>query len=149
MNTKIMEGLIGANINSSMADIPMKVYKAASCKGDTATMNRAAGYANECVETAEKYQKKVDEGMQEEAKEIREQKKLDQKKAMEKRKEERKQLDAGIEKNKAEKVDTVEISEAGRVMLETAASGNVANTQKEKINTDMEPIPDVKIGKED
>ena len=44
MHTKVMEGIVGARTNMDMVDVPMRVYKEARRKGDTATMERAMGY---------------------------------------------------------------------------------------------------------
>lgn len=47
MNTKTMEGLVGARTNMNLMNTPMRVFKEARRKGDTATMERAMGYADE------------------------------------------------------------------------------------------------------
>ena len=69
MNTKTMEGLVGAKTNMEMANTPFRVLKEARRRGDTATMERAMGYMNDLSEKAESYQVKADEGMKEDAKE--------------------------------------------------------------------------------
>lgn len=89
MNTKIMEGLSGAGTNRKLLATPMKVYHAASRKGDTGTMERAFGYASDFAGKAKEYQEKTRKGMEEEAKEVREKKKLEQEKAIEQRRLER------------------------------------------------------------
>ncbi len=48
MNMKTMDGLIGARMNIDMMDVPIRVYKEARLKGDTATMERAMDYAGKC-----------------------------------------------------------------------------------------------------
>ena len=55
MNTKTMEGLVGARTNMNLLDTPMRVYKEARRKGNTATMERAMGYAGEFSGKAEEY----------------------------------------------------------------------------------------------
>ena len=72
MNMKTMDGLIGARMNIDMMDVPIRVYKEARLKGDTATMERAMDYAGKCSDKAWEYEAKADEGMKEEAKEERE-----------------------------------------------------------------------------
>lgn len=124
MNTKTMEGLIGAGTNMKLADTPMRVFKEARRKGDTSTMERAMGYANELTDKADKYRGQAEKGTQEEAKEAREKAELERKEAIERRREERERLKRKIENNPEEStnpadniVDTVEISEAGKVLL--------------------------------
>ena len=119
MNTKTMEGLIGAGKNMDLVNTPMRVFKEARRKGDTATMERAMGYANEFTDKAQEYKTQADAGTREEAKEEREKARLEQQKAIEKRREERKEQEEKIEesKNPADHiVDTVEISEAGKIL---------------------------------
>ena len=72
MNTKTMEGLVGASTNMEMVNTPFRVFREARRRGDTATMERAMGYMNEFSEKAESYKVKADEGMKEDAKEARE-----------------------------------------------------------------------------
>ena len=119
MNTKTMEGLIGAGKNIDLANTPMRIFKEARRKGDTATMERAMGYANEFTDKAQEYKTRADEGTREEAKEEREKARLEQQKAIEKRREERKEAEEKIEEstNPADNiVDTVEISETGKIL---------------------------------
>ena len=148
MNTKTMEGLIGAGANMKLADTPIRVYKEARRKGDTATMERAMGYVNEFEDKADEYRVQAEKGTLEEAKEAREKAKLEREEAIKKRREERKALEEQIEtrreehRNSADRIkgtettdgtsenkpaentnpadniiDTVEISEAGRTLL--------------------------------
>ena len=124
MNTKTMEGLIGAGASMKLADTPMRVYKEARRKGDTATMERAMGYVNEFEDKADEYRVQAEKGTLEEAKEAREKIKLEREEAIEKRREERKALEEQSENKPAENtnpadniIDTVEISEAGRSLL--------------------------------
>ena len=67
MHTKTMEGLIGARTNMNMTEVPMRVFKEARRKGDTATMERAMGYVNDFQDRAYDYKDKADEGMKEDA----------------------------------------------------------------------------------
>ena len=77
MHTKTIEGLVGASTNVNLLNTPMRVFKEARRRGDTATMERAMEYAGDFSERAEKYQVKADEGMEEEAKEEKEKEKLE------------------------------------------------------------------------
>ena len=92
MNTKTMEGLVGARTNMNLLNVPLRVYKEARQKGDTGTMERAMGFVDDYSGKAEEYAAKADEGMKEEAEEAREKAKSEREKAIQKR-------------------DTVEISE--------------------------------------
>lgn len=118
MHNKTIEGLIGASMNSNLMDTPMQAFHAAERKGDTATMNRAMGYAAECADTAEKYQTKAEEGMAEDAKEAKEKTALEQEELIKKRKEEK--LEERIEesKNLENPIDTVELSPEGKELAE-------------------------------
>lgn len=135
MNTKTMEGLIGAGKNIDLVNTPMRVYQEARRKGDTATMERAMGYTNEFTVKAEEYKAQADEGTRQDTKDAREEAKRELEKNIEKRREERRELSESIEANKAEHTAeketngkniipaediaaTVEISEAGRALLE-------------------------------
>lgn len=71
MNTKIMEGLAGASTSMNLLNTPMRVYKEARLKGDTATMERAAGYVGDFAERAEEYKTEAYKGMEEDAREAR------------------------------------------------------------------------------
>lgn len=111
MHTKTMEGLVGASTNVNLLNTPMRVFKEARRRGDTATMERAMEYAGDFSERAEKYQVKADEGMKEEAEEAREKEKLEREKAIEKRREEKEKLEDTVAESKDTKADTVEGSE--------------------------------------
>lgn len=91
MHTKTIEGLVGASTNVNLLNTPMRVFKEARRRGDTATMERAMEYAGDFSERAEKYQVKADEGMKEE----KEREKLEREKAIEKRREEKEKLEEG------------------------------------------------------
>ncbi len=71
MNTKIMEGLAGASTSMNLLNTPMRVYKEARLKGDTATMERAAGYVGDFAGRAEEYKTEAYKGMEEDAREAR------------------------------------------------------------------------------
>lgn len=80
MNTKMLEGIIGAGANMKMMDTPMRIYRAEASKGDkanTATMERALGYANQFADKAEAYQDKASQGIEEESEEMRAKAKLE------------------------------------------------------------------------
>ena len=139
MNTKTMEGLIGAGMNMKLADTPMRVYREARRKGDTATMERAMGYVNEFEDKADKYRVQAEKATKEESKEAREKAELEREEAIEKRREDRERLTEQIENTSVENtnpadtiVDTVEISAAGKALLnqEMPAEGTTAAEEK-------------------
>ena len=148
MNTKTMEGLVGASTNMNLINTPIRVFKEARRKGDTATMERAMGYAGEFADKAQEYKTKADEGMKEEAKEAREKEKLEREKAIEKRKEEREKLEARIEESKDTKVDTVKVSEEGKILLKDTVVSDEAVTSSEagKPDAGKEPVIYTKTG---
>lgn len=139
MNTKTMEGLIGAGANMKLVDTPMRVFREAKRKDDTATMERAMGYATEFAGKADKYRVQADEGTLEEAKEAREKAELEREETIEKRREERERLTEQIENTSGENtnpadtiVDTVEISAAGKALLNQEMSAEGATAEEEK-----------------
>ena len=132
MNAKTMEGLIGAGKNIDLVNTPMKVYKEARRKGDTATMERAMGYANEFAGKAEEYKTQADEGTREDVKEEREKAKSEREKIIEKRRQERRKSEGKIQESRDTGnndiliEDTVEFSEKGLALLkECTGSENI------------------------
>ena len=116
MHAKTMEGLAGASMNMKMMNTPFRVYEEAERRGDTATMARAMGYVGETADKAEDYQKKIEKGMKEEAKEAQEKAKSEQENAIRKRKEERGEQEKRIAESKNKNTDTVSISENGKAV---------------------------------
>ena len=116
MHAKTMEGLAGASMNMKMMNTPFRVYEQAERRGDTATMARAMGYVGETADKAEDYQKKIEKGMKEEAKEAQEKAKSEQENAIRKRKEERGEQEKRIAESKNKNTDTVSISENGKAV---------------------------------
>lgn len=148
MHTKTMEGLVGARTNMNLLNTPMRVYKEARRRGDTATMERAMGYVGDFSDKAEEYQAKADEGMKEDAKEAREKAELEREKAIEKRKEEKEKLEERIEESKDVKVDIVEVSEEGKILLKDAVVSDEVATSSEtgKPDAGKEPVIYTKTG---
>ena len=109
MHAKTMEGLAGASMNMKMMNTPFRVYQEAERRGDTSVMERAMGYVGETADKAEDYQKKVEKGMKEEAKEAREKAKSEQENAVRMRKEEHGEQEKRIAESNmpAETVDVV------------------------------------------
>lgn len=88
MCAKTMEGLVGARTSMDMTKVPLRVFKEARRRGDTATMERAMGYVNEFSNQAQEYKAEVHEGMKEDGKEAKEREKSVREKAAVKLKEE-------------------------------------------------------------
>lgn len=157
MNTKTMEGLVGAKTNMTLLNTPFRVYKEASRKGDTATMERAMGYVNEFSAKANEYKTEADNGMKEDAEEASEKAKSEREKAIQKRKEEYKKLEERIEENRKEnkEADTVEVSVDGKILLKDNVMTdsndsdkiNLNHTVSKNLNTDKETIIYTKTGK--
>lgn len=108
MNTKTMEGLIGAGANMKLVDTPMRVYTEARRKGDTATMERSMGYASELGNKADEYRAQAETGTKEEAKETREKAELEREKAIERRRDERRTLEEQLETRREEHQNSVD-----------------------------------------
>ncbi|MCM1156042.1 MAG: hypothetical protein NC314_03110 [Roseburia sp.] len=137
MNTKTMEGLIGAGTNMNLLDTPMRVYKEARRKGDTAAMERAMGYVGDFAAKAEEYKAQADKGMEEEAKENRKKVEAEREEAVEKRRQERQKLEEQLAEGRKEThdADIVEISEEGRVLAESGGytkTGQVVQPEAEQ-----------------
>lgn len=82
MHVKTMEGLVGAGTNMNLLNTPMRVYKEARRRGDTAMMERAMGYVSEFAGKAEEYKAETDEGMKEDAKAAKEKSESEREKAI-------------------------------------------------------------------
>lgn len=153
MQTKTMEGLIGARTNMELLNTPFRVFKEARRKGDTAMMERAMGYMGDFHEDAYEYKAEADEGMKEDAEETRKIAKEQQEEMIENRREEREEQQKKLEEERKENkgdqiVDTVEISEDGKVLLKenTAAEGtdsdgkDTETAEPSKPKADLEPV---------
>lgn len=148
MNSKTMEGLVGARTNMNLMDTPMRVFKEAGRKGDTETMERAMGYANDFSDKAEDYKAKANKGMEEDAKEAREKVKAQREEAIQKRREEREKLEGKIEesRNADTNTDTVEISEEGKVLFKDSIDSESAVSAETKADAVKEPVTYTKTG---
>lgn len=144
MNSKTMEGLVGARTNGNLINTPMRVFKEARRKGDTATMDRAMGYVGEFSGKVEEYKAEADKGMEEDAREAREKAKLEREEAVQKRKEERKKLEERIDDSRC--LDTVEISEEGKLLFIDNVDLNNTGFDGTNINAVEEPVTYTKEG---
>lgn len=132
----------------NLMNTPMRVYKEARRKGDTETMERAMGYANEFSDKAEEYKAEADKGMEEDAKEAREKAKVQREMAIQKRREEREKLEERIDKNRNAdtNTDTVEISEEGKIRLKDNAGLDSTVCAETKTDAVRDPIAYTKTG---
>ena len=150
MHTKTMEGLVGARTNMNLMNTPMRVFKEARRKGDTATMERAMGYVDDFSDKAKEYQAEADKGMEEDAKEARKKAELQREEAVRKRREEREKLEAKIEENRNAdtNADTVEISEEGKVLLKDNLDTDAVGVETDVVKSDAvkEPVTYTKAG---
>lgn len=125
MHTKTMEGLIGARTNMDMTNVPMRVFKEARRKGDTATMERAMGYVNDFEDRAYQYKDTAEEGMKKEAEEAKEKAKQELEEKIEKSREERKELEAQREQ---ERIEAQKKSEANTSAIQTESTNAAINS---------------------
>lgn len=156
MNTKTMEGLVGARTNMELLNTPFRVYKEARLKGDTAKMEQAMGQMSDCCEAAYEYKEEADDGMKKDAREARKKAEEQREEAIQKRREERKKLEERTTENRNDdtNTDNVEISEEGKVLLEENTdldNGSLDNPvcAETKINTDdmaKKPVAYTKTG---
>lgn len=143
MNVKTMEGLTGAGASISLLSTPMNVAKEAESKGDTDKMQRAMGYAAGLKEQAEDYGEKASQGMKLEAKEWKEQEKLQREKLIEARKEEQKTLEKQNQKNAAK----TEESDFDSAKISSQEGKDLAQMAGQTPAVSMESIGDVTYGK--
>ena len=118
MHAKTMEGLAGASMSMKLMNTPIRVYKEAERRGDTAVMERAMGYASDFADKAEDYRKTTEKGMKEDAKEAREKANTEQENAIRKRREQREEMEKKIAESRNGDTDTVSISESGKAALD-------------------------------
>lgn len=144
MNTKTMEGLVGASTNIKNMDTPMRVFKDARRRGDISVMKRAMGYAADYAEEAYDYYDKAEKGMEEDAKEAREKARELQEKAIQKRKEEQAKLEEKLEKSK--EAETVEVSEEGKILLKQNSEMEGTASGEGNLESKGEPVIYTKDG---
>ncbi|MCI8994020.1 MAG: hypothetical protein HFG80_15190 [Eubacterium sp.] len=122
MNTKTMEGLVGARTNMDLLNTPMRVYKEARNRGDMATMKRSMEYVVKFADKADEYKAEADKGMEEEAEEARKRVKAQREEIIEKRKEESEKQKERIEESRKQEEPAVG---NGNMQPDTAGNGNV------------------------
>lgn len=140
MHAKTVEGLVGASTSINLSDTSMKVFREARNKGDTATMERALGYAAEMTDQAEDYQAVADKGMEEDAKETREKARTEQEEAIRKRREDREKQEERIQESRSTDTDTVEISAEGRAVSENTSGTEQVELEGAGTGTAEEPV---------
>lgn len=149
MNAKMMEGLVGAEMNKDLISTPFRVYKEARRIGDTAKMERAMGYVVEFSQRADDYMEVTEEGLKEDAETAREKEELEREQALQKHQEEQEEFEERIEESRSDNHgnDTVYISEEGRNLLNESGvneNGEMVNIDIEvKTETNMKPKSNV------
>lgn len=140
MKAGSMEGLIGASINMEISKTPMRVYKEAERRGDTAVMERAMGYVADFQEKAKECSDRAHEELAKELKEERKEQEIKREQATQKRREEAKENREKIqEKNKFDvsATDSVEISEEGKVELKNNSQAEESASIPESTDVKM------------
>lgn len=127
MKSGSMEGLIGANANVNIAKVPLRVYKEAERKGDTATMERSMGYFTEFSQKAVQYKERAAEETLKEQREERAEREREAEEALERK----------IEENRA--ADKAQATPETKMPVE-AVEGNseAAPAESEKVTP---PVP--------
>lgn len=149
MHTKTMEGLVGARTNMELVNTPMRVYKDARRRGDTAVMERAMGYAADFSDRTAAYRAEADEGMEEDAKEAREKEKTMREEALRKRREEREKQEERIEESRNECADTLELSGEGRALAQELKKSDARSPEPSDTGGEAEPAPGAKAAQTD
>lgn len=134
MQVKTMEGLVGARTNINLVNAPMRVFKEARRKGDTATMERAMGYVSEFADKATEYKTEAGEGMEEDAAEAKEKAEIERERAIENRREENEKSEEGLESGDIY-TDTVELSEEGMALLRNSVNADIKDIENGKADT--------------
>lgn len=147
MHTKTIEGIVGASNNVNMMKVPMRVYMEARRKNDTAKMERAMGYANEFAGKAAEYKSKAEEGMKEDAKEIKEKEQLEREQAIQKSRDEKKQLQAETEKSQNPGADILQTLEEDYILPEHLVASDAFNPPKANPDLVKPTVTYTKTGK--
>lgn len=115
MKAGSMEGLIGARANLGIANVPLRVYKEAERKGDTATMERSMGYFTEFSQKAVRYTEKAAAETLKEQREERRDREIEREQALEEKRAETKAARENAlepaETNAAENAETAQADE--------------------------------------
>ncbi len=148
MNSKTMEGLVGASTNMNLLDTPMRVYKEARRKGNTEIMERAMGYVGDFYDKVEDYKAEANKGMKEDTKEAREKAKAQREEAIRKRREEREKIEGKIEESRDADIntDTVDISGEGKVLLKDSTASDSTVSAETKTDAVKESVTYTKTG---
>lgn len=117
--------LLGANTAMDVIQTPMKVYKEARARGDTAVMKRAMGYVENCSDDAWEHKAKADEGLKQEAIEAKEKAQL-----------EREELEQRLKENRRETEKRIEEARKGENAAEAAVNAAQNTSEDEKIELD-------------
>lgn len=128
MIARTADGLIGANTALKEIRTPMKVFKEARARGDTAVMKRAMGYVDKFNDSAWEHKAKADEGLKQEAVEAKEKAQLEREELARRIKENREEA----EKKTEEKLSGAENAVQGE---ETPKDGEAPENPLEESET--------------
>lgn len=106
MIAKTAEGLIGASAAVKEIRTPLKVFKEARNKGDTATMERSMGYISNFNADAWEHKERTENGLKEEAVEAKEKAQLEREELAQRIKENREESEKRLEEASEGVVDT-------------------------------------------
>lgn len=90
MKSGSAQALIGANVNVNIAKVPLRVYKEAERKGDTAAMERSMGYFTDFSSKAARYTQEASRETLKEQREESRERELEREKALEEKRAEKK-----------------------------------------------------------
>lgn len=146
MKSGSMEGLIGANANVNIAKVPLRVYKEAERKGDTAAMERSMGYFTDYSQKAVRDTEKAAEETLKEQREERAEREREAEEALERKIEENRAAEkpqAEIKSEAPGSSEAAEISETAEESSFSASAPNEALDQSLRLYTDsgtVQPI---------
>lgn len=152
MHVKTMEGLVGARMYADLTDAPMRTYKAACHRGDTAAMDRSLSYVDKFTDKAGDYKAEADKGMEEDAKEAGEQAKAECERAAKRREEERRKLEERIGERQEAAMsvgsgsDTIEVSEEGKLLFKDSMDLDAEGSSETEAKAAKEPMTYTKTG---
>lgn len=134
MKAGSMEGLIGASVNMKLSQTPMRVFKEAERKGDTAVMERAMGYVTDFQEKAHECSDRAQEELAKELKEERKEQELKRQQALERKEETKEYVEKIRENNKPDIPETISIVENADVKMYTSEGKTISLEQAVESN---------------
>ena len=134
MKAGSMEGLIGASVNMKLSQTPMRVFKEAERRGDTAVMERAMGYVTDFQQKAHECNDRAQEELAKELKEERKEQELKRQQALECKEETKEYVEKIRENNKPDIPETTSIVENADVKMYTSEGKTISLEQAVESN---------------